>query len=339
MTDITVAITSYNLKKYIGTCMDQLLGQTFQNFQILIYDDCSTDGTRKLLEDIRRQYPEKVTVLLGTQPLRTAAASRNAIMDSGMIQGEYLVFLDGDDCLEPDFLETLYNQAQSSQADISMCAYERFETETGHVLCREMTGFPKVVTLPADRDILAFVNASLWNKLIRTEVIGSSRIPNIKVGEDLCFLMEILSKCSTIAFTDRVLFHYRVHAASLITNVREEWVHLLAQELEVLRKGADQPWLRDTMEIVSFIHVGISMPLRAYNNPEIDRHKLIRWITGYLSPWYLSARWLKLPNLVHHGIKGMGIWFVKMCYRLHCFGLFRWMFVVLTRTLHIDIKF
>lgn len=339
MPEITVAITSYNLETYLSSCIDQLMGQTFQDFQVIIYDDCSTDGTRQLLEAIRERYPEKILVLLGEKPLRTAAASRNAILDSGLVRGKYLIFLDGDDCLEPDFLEVLYCRARESGADISVCAYERFETETGHVLCREMVGFPEEVSIPVDRDILAFVNTSLWNKLIRTEVIGDIRLPNIKVGEDLCFLMVLFAGCCKIAFTDKVLFHYRVHSASLITNVQEQWVYLLAGELSALREKATAPWMRDTMEIVSFIHAGISMPLRAYDNPEIDRRKLIRWITEYISPWYLNARWLKLSSLIHHGVKGLGIWFVKLCYRFHCFGLFRWMFVVLTRTLHIDIKF
>ena len=65
MPEITVAITTHNLEWYIVPCLEELLGQTYQDFEILIYDDFSTDGTRAFLEEYRGRYPDRLHVILG----------------------------------------------------------------------------------------------------------------------------------------------------------------------------------------------------------------------------------------------------------------------------------
>ena len=183
MPEITVAITSHNLQAYISQCLDELLNQTFQNFDILIYDDCSTDRTREILARYGSEYPEKIHIILGKTPLGSPALSRNAILDSNQIDGRYLVFLDGDDTLQPNFLEKLYTTAIQTNAEITLCAYDRFEHETGHVLCQEMKGFPSEISIPVSSDILAFINGALWNKLIQVSVIEKNgRITDMPVS-------------------------------------------------------------------------------------------------------------------------------------------------------------
>lgn len=111
MAQITAAITTHNLEKYIGTFCGELFAQSFQDFEVLIYDDMSTDRTRELLREIRKKHPEKVTLLFGEKLLGNPAGSRNAILNSGAVHGKYIVFFDGDDDIEPQFLERLYNAA------------------------------------------------------------------------------------------------------------------------------------------------------------------------------------------------------------------------------------
>ena len=342
MPEITVAVTTHNLERYIRTCVEEILGQTYPSFDILIYDDCSTDRTRELLAELQAEFPTQITVIYGEIPLKSPAKARNAILDSGLINGKYIVFLDGDDRIEEDFLEKLYTAAQKEQADIALCAYDRFEDETGHVLCEEMRGFPAVIPFPPERGMVAFINGSLWNKLISVECIGPTRLPLFSAGEDLSFLLALYDKCRRIACVDEVLIHYRVRGSSVISNTQEETVRQFAQELLRLRANTAKPWLQDTLEMVAFIHIGVSMPLRIYSNPNADISSLLRWVSAYFEEnfaWFRGQRLLRLPALLQYGVKGAGLWTAKICYRMHCFRLFLWLYQAVTRGLHIDIKF
>lgn len=342
MPEITVAVTTHNLERYICACIEEVLEQSFQSFEIVVYDDCSTDCTRELLEGLQVRSPERIKVILGETPLKSPAKVRNAILDSGLVSGKYIIFLDGDDDIEFDFLEKLYMAAQEHQTEIALCAYDRFEEETGHVLCQEMRGFPGLIQFPPKGDILAFINGSLWNKLILVECIGSKRLPDFKVGEDLSFQLALYNECGGIACVDKPLIHYRVRAASVISNMPEETVYQFARELARLKEEATESWLRDTIEMAAFIHIGISMPLRMYGNPDADMSRLLCWISAYFRDeyhWFRGQRLLRLPALLRHGVKGLGLWGAKLCYRLHCFQMFLRLYQAAVKVLHIEIKF
>ena len=342
MPEITVAITTHNLERFLGPCLEELLGQTFQDFEILVYDDCSTDRTREILENYRSRCPEKMRILWGQTLQGSPARSRNAILGSGEIRGKYLIFLDGDDNLEPDYLEKLHTTARQTGAEITLCAYDRFEDETGRVLCKEMQGFPQEIILPADSSRIPFINSALWNKLIRTDLLGDLRIPDFKVGEDLCFQLRLFRQCRKIACVDQVLVHYRVHAGSIMANTQEDTMHALADELKKIWQESEQTRFRDAVALAAFLHIGISMTSRAYDNPSIREGEIISWAYDYLCSAYgpLNA-WplLRLSALRGQGVKGLGIWAARLSYQWHLFPAFLWAYKTGTRLLRIDIKF
>lgn len=342
MPEITVAITAYNLEAYIDTCIQELLRQSFSSFEIIVYDDCSADRTRAVLTEYRERYPEKIRLLLGSTPLRSPARARNAVLDSGLIRGKYIVFLDGDDSIEDTFLERLYTAAEAQKADMALCAYDRVEEGSGHVLAREMLGLPSGIAFPPGNDILAFINGSLWNKLILVERIGSLRLPDFKVGEDISFQFALFERCRRIACVDQILIHYRVRTSSVISSVQRETICQFAEELLRLRSDTGTAWMRDTLELVAFIHIGISMPLREYSAANGDIASLLRWVSAYFREefgWFRGNPWLKLPALMRHGVRGLGLWTAKLCYRAHCFRLFLWLYRSLTSLLHMELKF
>lgn len=341
--EITVAITTHNLERFIAACLDELLCQTFQDFEILVYDDCSTDRTREILTDYSGRYPDKMQILWGSVLQGSPARSRNAILNSQKITGKYLVFLDGDDNIEPDYLEKLYLTAKKTGAEITLCAYDRFEHETGHVLCQEMRGFPPEIMLPAESDILAFVNSALWNKLILTSIINQLRIPDFKVGEDLCFQLRLFKRCHKIACVDQILVHYRVHSGSIMANTQEQTMYALAEELKhIAQESEEEPWFKDTVALVAFLHIGVSMTSRAFDNPAIKESEIIRWAYKYYQSTFgplSSSRLLRIRSLKSHGIKGYGIWAAKLSYQMHIFPVFLWTYKTATRLFKMDIKF
>ena len=342
MAEITVVITAYQLEKYIGSCLEELFSGTFQDFDVVLGDDCSKDRTADIVKTYAERYPGRIHPVFLQENLGSPAKTRNRAMDSGFIDGEYVVFLDGDDSLEPSYLEKLHTLAVQSGADVAICAYDRVEEESGRVLCTEMRGFPAGIALPPQDDTLAFINGSLWNKMFRRKPALSHRIPDFKVGEDLCYQQAVYGDCGKIACTDEVLIHYRVRSNSVISNTEEKTIRLFAKELARQYNAAQDAAQKDMVGLLAFIHIGISMALRAADNPKINLHDHLKWTCSYLEHsygWFHGNRWMRLSQLKKRGIKGLAIWICKLLYRLGCFRLFLWCYRGAVKCFHVDFKF
>lgn len=341
MPEITVVITAYQLEKYLDECMKELFAQTFQNFDILLVDDCSKDKTPEIITAWKQRYPDRIRTLFLEKNLGMPAKTRNAALDSGLIDGKYFIFLDGDDSIEPCFLEKLYTAIQKHDAQVAICAYDRVEADTGRRLCEEMKGFPPFVDMPPQNDVLAFINTSPWNKLWETALFGDGRFPAFKVGEEVALQFSRYTKAKRIAFVDDVLIHYRVREGSVISNTPEESIWQFANELKICyhtQKGIFQ----ETVALMTFLHIGISMALRAADNPNIQLHAHLQKTMQFFDQefhWFRTSRFLKLKSLAKHGFKGIALWGCLCAYRLHCFGVVLALFRFATSKLHIDIKF
>lgn len=341
MPEITVIITTYNLQEYIGSCLEELFGQTYQDFNIVIVDDGSTDCTQDIVKKWQIKYPDKIKTLFLEKNLGLPALTRNAALDSGLIDGNCILFLDGDDSIEPDLLEKLYNALLSNNAGVSICAYDRIESETGDVLCQEMRGFPEVVEMPPDNDILAFINPAPWNKLWRRDVFADGRFPSYKVGEEVALFYSRYTQCERIAFVDEVLIHYKVHEGSVISCTPQEAIIQFAEEVKNCFQKQTGVY-KDCMGLIAFLHIGISMAFRAADNPEINLKKHIEWTRMYFAEefsWFQDNPYLRLRSLRHHGIKGIILRIALVAYKLNVFGIVIALYQFVTRKLHIDIKF
>jgi len=339
---ITVIITTYNLENLISKCLKELFSQTFIDFEIIIIDDCSTDNTKNIINEFIIKYPERIQTIYLEKNQGYASKLRNIVIDSGKIKGEYIIFLDGDDSLENNFLENLYKLANETNSDLSICAYDRVILETGYVLCKEMQGFPKILNIPPENDILSFVNGALWNKLIKTSIIGDIRDPDFRVGDDTCFSLKLYKNCKLIAFTDEILIHYQVRRDSVINTIELENVYSLADEFFNIYNNCNDKYLKYSIGLSAFIHIGISMPIRIKNNRNISIKKHLIWTYNYFENKYIFFKnniFFKLKSLKKHGIKGFGLWMCFCLYKIKLFGIFISLYNVYTILLKKEIKF
>ncbi len=343
MPEITVVITAYNLQAYLPECLDGLRAQTFQDFDVLLVNDCSTDGTMAVAADYAAKSDGQIHLLTTPQNLGRPGRVRNFALDSGRITGKYVIFLDGDDRTEPAFLEKLHSAAESNNAEIALCAYDRFENGTEHVLCEEMRGFPAVIELYArNDDVLAFLNGSLWNKLIRTELIGELRVPDFNAGEDLSFSLALYARCTRIACLDEILFHYRVRPGSVIAGTDAATIRAFAAECaRLLAQCRADLSLYEVTALAVFIHIGISMAMRAWDNPDVPTRPMLREIRCFLSEQGVlrGRRFLRLSSLAKHGVRGLAIWVCKWCTRLRSMVMFLGAYNLFKKIFHMDVKF
>lgn len=335
MPGISVVITSFNLIDYMERCFRRLMEQTFQEFDVLVVDDASTDGTGDIIEKWCKKYPSKFRAIYLKENIGVPGCVRNVALESGMLKGEYILFLDGDDDFSEHMLERMYREGRSCTvtrqkrgADIVICAYDRVDELTDKVMATEMTGFTHKLVLPTEDDLLAYVNTAPWNKLWKRDIIENLRFGNFKVGEEVVFSHKAYSKADTIVFLEDVLIHYKVRQGSVISNTDEYTISEFARTLRDEWKNRTGT-SREVFEVVIFLHVGLSMALRAAANPDISVKRYIQkaalWFGSEFS-WFEHNRFLKLFCLSKHGIRGIMIWCAYMMYRFHIFGFALFMY-------------
>ncbi|MBR4905171.1 MAG: glycosyltransferase [Selenomonadaceae bacterium] len=116
---VSVIIALYNTEKYIGECLDSVLAQTFQNFEVIVVDDCSTDSSYEIAESYAPKFNGRLTLVKMEKNSGNAGLPRNkGIMIS---RGEYIQFLDADDMLTKTALEEMYDLAKKYDTDVVYC--------------------------------------------------------------------------------------------------------------------------------------------------------------------------------------------------------------------------
>lgn len=118
MPAVSVIIPMFNSEKYVGECLESLLAQSFQDFEVIVIDDCSTDNGSAIVESYIPRFDEKLR-LVKTKKNSGGSASRNKGMK--LSRGEYLFFMDSDDLFTKTALEYMYKPAKEFNADVIYC--------------------------------------------------------------------------------------------------------------------------------------------------------------------------------------------------------------------------
>ena len=110
---ISIIMPCYNSEKYIGRTLKSVFGQSFQDFELILIDDGSKDRIPEIIDGVKEEHPDKVTVFHKQNEGQSVA--RNMGLD--VAKGEYIVFWDSDDYADTDYLETLYTVAKDNDSD------------------------------------------------------------------------------------------------------------------------------------------------------------------------------------------------------------------------------
>ncbi len=214
---ISVIVPVYNIEKYLYTCLESILNQTFSNIEIICVNDGSTDKSRKILEifankDSRIKIVDKENGGL--------SSARNAGMK--VATGEFYSFVDGDDWIENTMLEKLYNSVTSFNTDIAICGVHQFnETEQKiddsnpyytldffdwHLDNRDFS-YKEVKPYLMDVCVMA------WNKLYRKSFIDECNawFPDGLIFEDGPFFFSIFFKTKRVSIVRDYLYFYRTN--------------------------------------------------------------------------------------------------------------------------------
>lgn len=213
MASVSVIIPVYNVDAYLSACLESVLAQTFQDFEVICINDGSTDNSL----DILNQYAQKDNrIYVVSQKNQGVSVARN----NGIItaKGDYITFLDSDDIIAPTFLESLVTALkQNPKAQFAWCD---FNEEIPHSFLKTDIPTPITINSPLDYFILRKkprISASSCAKLYQKKVIENIHFPKgFSVGEDLYFLYQVLYNTHTAIYSPQTLYFYRPRATSVM---------------------------------------------------------------------------------------------------------------------------
>lgn len=206
--DISVIIPCYNSFDALCRCLYSLECQKKKEFEVIIIDDSSTDGTYEKIKKNRAEYNLKIKIGK-TDKNSGPGVARNIGIE--MAEGEFLAFCDCDDTYEPEYLDEMYKRAMADNADIVMCNY-RHIYENGQ---KKEINYTKIFNESEDPNkYIIYSKASFCLLLIRKALFENIKIPAIYQGEDMATIPILLSKAQMITHTDKILYNYYVHNGS-----------------------------------------------------------------------------------------------------------------------------
>ncbi len=212
---ISVIIPAYNSEAYLAETLDCLLSQTLKDIQIIVVNDGSTDGTGRIIEEYAKKSDKILPVF--QQNAGVSAARNNGIEKA---EGEYTFFLDSDDLLSQNALESICNSLDETGSDLAICRIETFGMGGNAVN-------PIVEEIAKENSIDCYDKRLLWNfllgnKCFRTDLIKKHviRFSPVKYSEDGVFIMQFIHTAKPrITGVHNAVFRYRRHSLSVTQRV------------------------------------------------------------------------------------------------------------------------
>ena len=206
---VSIIVPAYNAQNYIADCINSVIDQTFSQWELLLIDDGSTDQTPALIDDFAKKDPR---IFAFHQKNKGVSAARNKGLDQAA--GEYIVFLDADDLLTPNSLETRIETIQGADMVIGGIT---FTDNNGNVIMTTPNCPRKVWT---GEDILRIIVVSgeagyqgyTFNKLFYRSIIEDYNIrfiDGIAYNEDRLFCAMYALHCTYVSIIDEIVYLYR----------------------------------------------------------------------------------------------------------------------------------
>ncbi|MBQ9117782.1 MAG: glycosyltransferase [Clostridia bacterium] len=274
---ISVIIPCYNIAPYVGKCLDSVLAQTYQNLEIICVNDGSKDETGTVLDEYASK-DKRIKVI----HQENGGVTKARFTGLNVAQGEWIGFIDGDDMIDVDMYERLYNNA-TDEIDISHCGYKK-RLKNGTIVYVYNTG-KKIYqdTRSGYKDLIeaTFMEPSLCNKLFRRHLFDGLQDwldVSIKINEDMLMNFYLFRKSRQSVYEDFCPYSYlyRKGCASCAVNARMLLDPI--KVLDILNHGlADDKELQELVKNRLAYYLIDSASVSCYHKKEVkEARKVIR---------------------------------------------------------------
>ena len=212
---VSVVVPIYSMELYLERCIQSLTNQTYTDYEILLVDDGSTDRSAEICERCVIQY-DNIHVLHKNNG--GLSSSRNAGI--GLAHGQYIIFPDPDDWVDPRYLEILVNDIETSGADLASCGfYDAYDD----IVSEGCGSYPRIVLSGKEAETVLFrgprVYGFAWNKLYKISIIRDHQLTfrdDVGITEDLYFAYDYIKLSNSICcnLETKLYYYYQRQGAA-----------------------------------------------------------------------------------------------------------------------------
>lgn len=293
MEKVSVIVPIYNVAQYLEKCVNSIYEQSYKNIEIIMVDDCSTDGSRELAIELARK--DKRAIFIQKARNRGLSAARNTGMK--VIKGKWLMFVDSDDWLEKDCIKELYEIAKKDNADIVVGGlyYSYIDKEP-----KEKNFFYNLKTESSHREKIALLKPYAWGKLYKVELIkkiGINFPEEIKRAEDLSTIIPWMTYSNKISIVNKPLYHYFQRANSL-SNSNDIDISFYPKTLERMKKLSNSIF-KEEIEYRMITETLYGMVLVMIKGNRLNKEIIaeIRKVKNNYPKWYINPYLKKLSKI------------------------------------------
>ena len=195
MQKITVIVPAYNAEKTIKRCIDSILNQTFDDFNLIIVNDGSSDKTKNILNT----YDDKRIIIIN-QANKGAGSARNKALNN--VKTKYVTFIDADDYLDKKYLEILYNQIEKNKADIACC--NRIQNGKKIEVLNNKEALKYLLCLKEKYGVCVIA------KIFKYSIIKDIKFDLSNHFEDIDFIFKSFLKATKVVYIHKKLYNYEI---------------------------------------------------------------------------------------------------------------------------------
>ncbi len=217
---VSVIVAVYNIECFVEKCLDSIVNQTMEsdNFEVIIVNDGSTDKSCDIVKSYAENYSNFILI---EQENSGLSAARNIGLQHA--NGQYIAFIDGDDFLEPTYLDEMYSACKENDADISYCGYYKYFPEKDMKLFLPNTPKTKVYTKEEALKMMikdTFMRYFAWNKMFKRSIFidNNLKFPNMYF-EDIATIPKAFYYANKIAAIYKPLYNYTKRKNSILQSM------------------------------------------------------------------------------------------------------------------------
>jgi len=208
---VSVIVPVYNMEKYLSKCLDSLVNQTFEDIEIILINDGSTDNSENIIKEYLERYSKKIVYI--KKENEGQGVARNLGIDKA--RGEYITFVDSDDYVDVTMIEKLYSSIIKEKADISV-SRGLIEVRSDNLLINDFI-------FNNEESVKRYIlnNFGPVAKLIKKDIIINNQLyfPSLRAYEDIAVVPLWGLFANGISFVEEPLYYYLIREGSTMNKL------------------------------------------------------------------------------------------------------------------------
>lgn len=264
---LSIIVPVYNVEKYLPQCLDSLVKQTLEDYEIIIVNDGSPDKSQQIIDDYSSRYPGLIKSLV----IENGGQGRARNFGLDIARGDYIGFADSDDWVEPDMFKTMYDAALDNSADVVICDVVAFFPD----------GREEYIPSAYREDMPLAAAGSCCDKIFRRQLLEGIRFPVGLWYEDFSFSVKVIYKAKRIVHVKKGMYKYRCGQISTMRNNNSLRNLEIIEIMDDIRKSLPEIDGTDSFDALIIGHVLLDSINRVALHVSKDRNAVIKCLRDY----------------------------------------------------------